>query len=299
MSQVMCPGLPAAWVNGWLAAVGATVLDARIRLHWTTDGEPQAVLSSAEVDPVAALVESWPDEALLSDLPITESWRGAGEVRRKVPVEAFVTRARAARSHRYSWTLSSTMTDLCVAENGEVAHAPLDPAGPGPIKWLHHRLMKLHAQVEPSAARLSDSLAGHAARVQDNGLGFDQTRLGSQADVTSMWIDPVVEVLAFFGLAILPVRGRGADRRLDRYADVGERQRGWRSTSESRAPRRFNWPAWSQRLESAGIDALMDVWNPENRATWPRVGVHAGWRSIRFDPRGSADTTRAFGAERL
>ena len=176
MTQVTCPGLPVDWLNGWLAAVGATVLDSRIRLHWTTDGVPLAVLSAGEIDPVAAIVESWPDEALLSDLPIAKNWGGAGEVRRKVPVEAFVARARAARGHRYSWTLSSTMTDLCVDENGEVAHAPLDPAGPGTIKWLHHRLMKLHARVDLSSAQLRESLAGHAARVQDNGLGFDQTR---------------------------------------------------------------------------------------------------------------------------
>ena len=299
MTQVPCPGLPADWINGWLAAVGATVLDARIRLHWTTEGTPLAVLSAAEVDPVAALVESWPDTALLSDLPIGEDWKGAGTVRRKVPVEAFVTRACAARSHRYAWTLSSTMTDLCVDENGDVAHAPFDPAGPGPIKWLHHRLMKIHEQVEPSVARIRDSFAGQAVRVKDNGLGFDQTRLGSLSDVASIWIDPVVEELAFFGLAILPVRGRGNDRRLDRYADVAARQRGWQHTPGSRDPRRFHWPAWHQPLDSAGIDALMDTWNPERKRAWPRVGVHAAWRSVRFQPRGSADTTRAFGAERL
>ena len=51
--------------------------------------------------------------------------------------------------------------------------------------------------------------------------------------------------------------------------------------------------------ERPGIDALMDAWNPERNSTWLRVGVHAGWQSVRFEPRGSADTTRAFGAERL
>ena len=131
MSLVTCPGWPGAWINGWLAAVGTTVLDARIRLHWTTDGVPLAVLSASEVDPVAALVESWPDAALLADLPIAENWKGAGKVRRTVPVEAFAGRARVARGHPNAWTLSSTMTDLCVDEHGEVAHAPFDPAGPG------------------------------------------------------------------------------------------------------------------------------------------------------------------------
>ena len=165
MIQLTCRGLPAAWINGWLAAVGATVLDTRLRLHWTTDGAPLAVLSAAVIDPVDALCGSWPDGALLSDLPIAEEWKGAGVVRRRVPVEAFVTRARAARGHPCSWTLSSTVTDLSVDENGEVAHAPFDPAGPGTIKWLHHRLMKLHEKVEPSVARVRASLAGQAIRV--------------------------------------------------------------------------------------------------------------------------------------
>ena len=40
MTEMTCPGLPGGWINGWLAAVGATVLDDRVRLHWTTDGAP-------------------------------------------------------------------------------------------------------------------------------------------------------------------------------------------------------------------------------------------------------------------
>ena len=88
MTEVTCPGLPGAWINGWLAAVGATVLDARVQLHWTTDGAPRAMLSASEVDPVAALVESWPDAALLSGLPIAEDWMGTSGIQRKVPVGA-------------------------------------------------------------------------------------------------------------------------------------------------------------------------------------------------------------------
>ena len=296
MARVRCPGLPASWVNGWLAAVGVTVLDSRIRLHWTADSTSFAVLSAEDVDPVAAVVASWPDIEVLKDLPIAENWKGAGQLRRKVSVDAFAARAQAARGHRHSWTLSSTLTDLSVDENGEVAHAPFDPAGPGTIKWLHHRLMKVHEQVEPSVERIGDSFAGRAVRVKDNGLGFDQTRLGSQSDVTSIWIDPVVEALAFFGLAFLPVRGRGVDRRLSRFSDAHETQRGW---LRSRRERRFVWPAWSQPLDCASIDALMDTWKPDRKAAWPRTGVHAAWQSIQFKPRGAADTTRAFGAERL
>ena len=297
MACVTCPGLPASWINGWLAAVGATVLDSRIRLHWTTE-TAVAVLSAEDVDPAAALVASWPDTALLNDLPIAEHWHDAGQLKRKVLVDAFVERVSAARGHRHSWTLSSTMTDLCVDESGEVAHALFDPAGPGTIKWLHHRLLKVHNQMEPSVDRIMESLAGRAVRVKDNGLGFDQTRLGGQADASSIWIDPVVEMLAFFGLAILPVRGRGSDRRLGRTR-ARETQRGWLTTSGSRPERRFTWPAWRQPLDDAGIDALLDAWTPHKKALWSRTGVHAAWQSVQFTPRGSADTTRAFGAEQL
>ncbi|MCY4026085.1 MAG: hypothetical protein OXH75_07185 [Acidobacteria bacterium] len=290
--------MPGAWINGWLAAVGATVLDARVRLHWTSGGAPLAVLSASEGDPLAALVESWPDRALLSDLPIAESWRATGEVRRKVPVETFAARARVARGHPHAWTLSSTMTDLCVDEQGEVKHAPFDPSVPRGVT-LHQRLMTVGEAVKPSAVHIGDSLAGRAVRVNANGLGFDLARLGSQADETSNRIDPVVEVLAFFGLALLPVRGVGADRRLDHCADVRVEQRGCRRISGSRDPRRFHWPAWGQPLDMSGIDALLDAWNPEQRHTWVRVGVHEGWRAVPFQPGVPTDPTRAFGAERL
>lgn len=299
MTEIVCPGWRASWVNAWLAAVGATVLDGRIRLRWTTDAEPVAVLSSEQADPVAALVELWPDAESLSQLPIAEDWQGAATLRRKVRVEAFAARAHAARSHEHSWTLSSTMTDLSVDEHGEVAHAPFDPPGPGTIKWLHHRLLKVHDRVDDPATRLRESLAGEANRVKDNGLGFDQTRLGSLQDATDPWVDPVVEVLAFFGLALLPVRGRGADRQLDRSADVSARQRGWREGDGSGERRSFHWPAWSQPLDDDGIDALLDLWSPERRDGWARLGVHAAWRSVQFERRSSADSTRAIGAVRL
>ena len=257
MTEIVCPGWPASWINAWLAAVGASVLDERIRLSWTTDAEPQAVLSSEAVDPLEVLAAAWPNAEFLSDLPIAQDWRDAGRLQRKVSVEAWVERARAARSHEHAWTLSSTMTDLCVDGQGEVQHARFDPAGPGTIKWLHHRLVKVHGHVDCPLARLRESLAGQADRVKDNGLGFDQTRLGSLHDATDPWVDPVVEVLAFFGQAILPVRGRGADGRFARSAVIRVRQKGWRQPPESSESTRFNslnllsrlpgprWRSWS------------------------------------------------------
>lgn len=299
MTELTCPGLPAHWVNGWLAAVGATVLNHNMRLRWPAERNV-AVLSTPDGDPLETLAAAWPTEEDLIDLPITEHWRQAGVLRRKVDVDAFRERANAARSHPQSWTLSSTMTDLSVDRSGEVAHAPFDPAGPGTTKWLHHRLMKALRHIgDPSPDRLRASLNGEADRVHDNGLGFDQARLGSQSDKSKNWTDPVVETLAFFGLALLPVRGRGTDGRLGREAFGDARQRGWRRPSGAGATRQFQWPAWEHPLDADGIDALLDVWRPETKPQWPLLGVHAAWQTVRFRPQDRADTTRAFGGERL
>ena len=297
--EIICPGLPASWVTAWLAAVGVTVLDERIRLHWTVDGKPVAILSSAHIDIVDALVESWPSKELLDNLPIAERWKETAPVKRKVPVKAFSQRVREARGHLYSWTLSSTMTDLSVDKDGLVEHAPFDPAGPGSTKWLHHRLVKLQKYFEISETRIRDSLMGTAIRVKSNGLGFDSSRLGSSSDHTDPLIDPILETLAFFGLRMFPVRGNGIDQRLDRGTNTGKRQRGWWASSPRRNDLRFHWPAWSQPLDFTGIDALMDVWSPARKSTWERLGIHAGWNSVKFNPTAAADTTRAFGSERL
>ena len=297
MARVTCPGLPASWINGWLAAVGATVLDSRIRLHWTGDRTPVAVLSADEVDPVAAVIESWPDTALLTDLPIAEHWRSAGQLRRKVSVEEFAARVKAARGHRHSWALSSTMTDLYVID-GDVAHAPFDPPAPKG-STLSSRLLRVHEKVEPTIERLMDSFMGRAARVQDNGLGFDLARLGSQSDATKSWIDPVVEMLAFFGFAILPMRGAGIDRLRNRRSDDRERQRGWLKTGVTDQERRFMWPAWRQPLDWAAIDALMDAWNPDRKTTWPGTKIHAAWQTVSLKRENLLDPTKGFGSERL
>lgn len=300
MRTFVCPGLPSAWVNAWLAGIGATVLDHRIRLHWTEANSPVAVLTSDELDPLEALAASWPNAAFLRELPLAEEWNNDGALRRKVSIGQFVSRVKKARGHPYAWTLSSTMTDLSVDTSGEVTHAPFDPAGPGTTKWLHHRLAKVHGLVGPAGVnRLRDSLIGRADRVKNFGLGFDCTRLGSLADTSDQWIEPVVELLAFFGLAVFPVRGQAVDQRLSRRGDLAVRQRGWRRAPSHSEPRRFVWPAWQQPLDNAGIDALLDVWNPWHRRTWTALGIHAAWQGVPYRRRGTADNTRAIGAQRL
>ena len=299
LQEITCPGLPASWINAWLAAVGVTVLDSRIRLHWTDTGKPIAVFSAENMSPINALIESWPTKEFLADLPIAEYWRDDGPVRRKVFVKDFAQRIRLSRQHPYSWTLSSTMTDLCVDQNGEVEHAPFDPAGPGSIKWLHHRLLTLQTCFEISEKLIQDTFMGIAPRVNKNGLGFDGSRLGSSADHTAIFTDPIIETLAFFGLKLFPVRGNGIDQRYDRSAHTGKRQRGWNTSLSDKNRLHFIWPAWSQPLDSYGTDALLDLWNPTSPSTWKNLGIHQGWKSVKFRPTSLADTTRAYGSERL
>ena len=300
MKTLDCPGLHADSVLAWLAAVGATVLDKRLRLHWTTDATPFAVLSSDDVAPLEALLDAWPETGLLDDLPIARDWRETKAFKRHVPVESFRKRARMARGRAYSWTLSSTMTDMHVDKYG-VKHGPFDaPAQRG--RTLHDRLMAAWKKVASPSERIRDSLLGQAAREKISGLGFDHARIGSLADKTEKWTDPVVETLAFFGLALLPVRGDGIDEQLGLDPQKrAYRQRGWRAF-DSNAPPDFAWPAWCQPLDKSGIDALLDVWSPEspNRMTnWRLLGIHAAWRSVAFYEPKSPDRTRAYGSERL
>lgn len=298
MSNMRCPGLPADWINAWLAAVGATVLAPRLRLHWTDGRTPFAVLSAEDSDPLEVLTEAWPTSKCLTELPLYEKWGTIVPMGRRVTIDTFVGRVREARGHPDAWTLSSTMTDLHVDKNGEVAHAPLDPSGPGTVKWLHHRLLRALELVESPGQHIAKSLEGTPRRMKFNGLGFDLSRLGSQADDTAKYVDPAIEVLAFFGLALLPVRGRGWDERLSgrRHPAV---QRGWRKVSDVGKGRRFAWPAWSMPLDPPGVDALLDIWRPERKVEWARVGVHAAWHTVTYTARDRNDMTRGFGSVRM
>lgn len=296
MKEVNCPGLPASWVNGWLAAVGATALNPGLRLRWTRGGTPHAVLCAQTEDPVELLATSWPRRATLEDMPIRRSWPNTEDLPRNVPVDAFASRVASVRSHLFSWTLSSTTTDLHVDEKGNVAHAPFDPPVPRGYV-LHDRLLRLHTR--PDIEDLRSAFVGVGDRIESNGLGFDIARLGAEADGGSKWVDPVVETLAFFGLALFPVRGRGTDARLGKGVQTSTIQRGWVKEDDRRAPPRFVWPVWRIPLDCSGVDALLDLWQADRMGEWPRLGIHGAWRSVSYSPKGSSDTTRGFGAERI
>ena len=250
MAEIACPGLPGSWLNGWLAAVGATVLDRRIRLHWTNTGTPVAVLSATKDDPIAVLMESRPTTHMLEEAPIARVLRTATPMKRKVPIELFCERAGTARTHDNAWMLSSTLTDLAVSTEG-VHHGRFDPPAPKGLT-LHDRLSRVHRLATWSQQAMSASFAGRSKRLQANGLGFDLARVGSLADSRDPFVDPILETLAFFGLALFPVRGSGRDERLG-HRGVRSTQRGWQYRDQE--GERFFWPAWTNPLDQYGIDA--------------------------------------------
>lgn len=307
-----CPGLPADWINGWLAAVGTTVLDPEIKLSWTSDPSPIAVLHHPEKEPRVAVAESWPPKRRLEEMPLARDYEACAALERQVPVEVFVERVDSTRGHSDAWTLTSTLTDLAI-DSGKVSHAPFDPAGPGTIQWIHARLLKVYRHIpfdDPVgvAELVTEALSGLSIPVRDNGLGFDISRLADRANEGGgqIMVDPVVEVLAFFGLALLPVRGDGLRHREERARQRGHGIGGLRENV-------FVWPAWSQPLDRWGIDALLDAWHQTwrprrvnkglqwspNQSAWGNIGVHAGWETRPRRPSAAADSTRAFGSERI
>lgn len=317
MASVECPGLPASWLNAWLAAIGLLVLEPGLRLSWTAGQSPVAVLSTDDddPDPIARAVGAWPGIDRLNAMPIAGHVEGLADMERQVPVEVFFERARIARGHVDSWTLSSTVTDLCVDAptdaNKTVRHARLDPKGPGTIKWLHHRLLRSHSMVDAPSEQVVATLQGYGRRVSVNGLGFDATRISALADSGDAMVDPVIEVLAFFGLRLLPMRGDGVEvGRSGTRKRFAARQRCW-SLDRSRTPpaQHMTWPAWKQALDCPGVDALLDLWSDRNerltdvgrasRAERSRLGIISAWRSVSYSGRGNRDNTVGFASARV
>jgi hypothetical protein len=279
MPTTTAPGLTADWLNGWLAAVGITLVEPRIRLSWTTDARPTAELHHPPGDIAAMIAQALPDRAEIAGLAIARSHPGADRsLDRNVSPAAFQSRAALARSNGDA-TLAASLTDLHTLRDGQLEHSPLDPPAPQG-KTLWDRISACREQIPPdSEVTVRAALAGATRRVQLNGLGFDHRRFLSPADpVGDVWIDPVVELLASVGMTLLPARGDGHRATF----------RGW--TDRPQRDGAFTWPAWVEPLSAAGIDALLDAfW-----AGQPPTTVSRRYASVAYRPRGAMDQTRGY-----
>ncbi|MHB8245557.1 MAG: type I-G CRISPR-associated protein, Cas3-extension family [Acidimicrobiales bacterium] len=283
------PGLTGDWLNGWLAALGVTVLLPSARLSFDGDGSP---IARIEIEEGVGL-----DDALAVVLPPTEDLEGLAIARsrlpRKVVVEEYRQAASAARATR-DWSLSSSVSDLGERDlDKELPHSPFDPPAPrGETLWT--RLVRCRDALgsgDKLRCTIAASLAGRGVRIHANGLGFDYRRIPAAALGTGQnRVDPVVECLAFYGLALFPVRGDGA-----RAAT-----RGWRWDESSRRTR-FCWPVWHEPLDRFAVDALLGALYARSleRSTASRLGIDALFGTVPYRPTGSADATRGYGSRRL
>lgn len=284
MTARTCPGLPADWLNGWLAALGALTRAPALHLRWSDDPVPLAVLVAPGDDDPADLIEAaWPTEAEVAALPIARHLDGQPELTLNPDVPTWIERARLARTDPAGWTLSSLHTDLTwdakardhVIERGQL-HTPM----PGRDNTLHDRVRKLVDLSSPN--RIPSTLDGAAQRVSNYGLGFDVSRISSMADKAGQLVDPAIEILAMWGLSLLPSRGDG----------VWRHQRGWTTKGSDR----FTWFTWDSELDRAAVDALLDVAHAGSGAP---VGLTGAWECVPYEARGGSDVTRGFGSRRV
>jgi len=298
-TTIAAPGLTSDWLNGWLAAVGITLLVPEVRLAWTNGPNPHALFSAhtaSDLEQFGCLVaDHLPSVDRLRELRIAESLPGQNALPRKVTAAAFRERCRLSRDG--DCTLGWITTDLAPANNdGSLQTSPFYPAGPGTVGTLHDRLVACGELITDPAAMVTASLAGTAVRQKRFGLGFDYRRIASPTTPNGdNWIDPVVEVLSFHALALHPVRGDGrVSARPDR---VRASTRGWGAPASRRGA--YNWPVWSPLLDVVGIDALLDqFWADPTRALGATAGpVTGAHQLVPYRPLGTADTTRGYGSE--
>jgi transcriptional regulator with XRE-family HTH domain len=127
------PGLAADWLNGWLAAIGITVLIPGTRLRWTEDAVPWAVFETDEPMDLAIMVaRALPTPDKLATSPIAKTLSGtAHDVNRHVTLAAFTERAAIER-HDGDGFLTASVSDLKNTQfnPSDLDHGAFDPPAP-------------------------------------------------------------------------------------------------------------------------------------------------------------------------
>jgi hypothetical protein len=280
------PGLPAEWLNGWLAAIGVTVLVPGTRLCWTDDGVPSAVFQTDQpVDLPQVVADALPTPETLARSAIARRLPGMeNDFSRNVTLAAFRERATVER-RAGEGILAASVSDLNAdLKPDNLEHGAFDPPAPrGETLWSRATACAQALPTADIAQRVQDTFSGSGRRETLNGLGFDARRFPAGMHAArDVYADPVVELLALAALPLFPTRGDG---RL-------VRQRLWTDSSTRRGA--FQWIAWRPSLDRWGIDALLDL-PPRD------VGglALAKYQVIPYQPAALADTTRAYFAERV
>ena len=272
MQQVHAPAWRANWINGWLAAIGVIVICEDVQLSWTTDPTPTPIFHLADnIRLVEHIASRIPDPKL-----VTRS--AAQHVAKQNATEDEYERGAAAARENGDWLWSALFTDLGPKNSRDDRSTCFDksrfyPGMPGTAP-ISKRLSDLAKSHWGDAAAIERSMAGTLPRSQGNGLAFDPHRLLDPANpLTDVYIDPVIEAVAFHALIILPVRGNG--RRTTTRGETGR-------------PPTFRWRTWQQPLDLAGIDAILD-----QRASEP----DRSFKLVDYRKKSTSEATSAYFSE--
>ncbi len=295
------------WLNGWLAALGATVLVDDLCLQWSDDRRSHAAFSLGGDQPIAeALAARFPSIDDLQHLAIANPGTAFP---RNVDANHYQTAVKkvrdTARNMNYDFSLSSSVTDLVndleVEKARGMPHGRFDtPAPKGQTLWdrLSASRKVLASTPEQLSQQIAASMDGTAGRLKVNGLGFDVRRIeAGDPPNAGKYTDPVVEVLAFYGLSFFPVRGDGQRKAATR---------GERATNRERVDA-FSWASWRDPLDRWAIDALLGhLYAPQStrhdnaRRKTPRyesIGIRHVYDAVEFEPDGK-DVTAGHASQR-
>lgn len=280
---VEAPGLPADWLNAWLAAIGIASLLDEVKLSWSDEVVPHAIFTTATSieDFTRKIAERLPKARDLESTAIARHHKDtSNDFERTVLVDTFRERAKIERKDR-GYLLAASVSDMSMRRDpDEIDHGPFDPPAPRG-ETLFSRAIKcaqlLGGDLKDLEDAVGQTLRGTFARIKANGLGFDCRRLSTGVQTSGrgseVHVNLVIELLALAALRHFPCRGDG-------YV---VRQRGWNASASRRGA--FVWYTWQPPLDIWAIDALLDL--PE------RLTTHA-WQSVPYRPSSSSDTTRAY-----
>lgn len=325
MHHEQCPGLPASWPNAWLAALGATVLTPDLRLSWTDKAEPVAVLRHPTAPPADAIVSAWPTCDRIQSMPLHEMQTLMPKTQAGAPSEKFVEASAFRQVLQPPLAAAPDDHSVCAFFTDQSTHdqehertrrkacaqSPFFQHGTRGKGTVYDRLVKVIDEMDKKRTSaglstkdfLQGTLNGTPRLVACNGLGFDARRhaKNNRPGTEGMMVDPVVEILAFWGLALLPLRGDGNHTRDGRPNQKCQS-----------SDRRLLYPAWRQEqpLDRWGVAALLTHWEHETSRRGPdqpplseaarrRLGVTAAWHAEVLRPDSGKDTTRGLSSTRI
>lgn len=316
-----CSGLPASWPNAWLAAVGCTVLVEGMRLSWTDEADPVAVLSHNDTHPLDALVNHWPTPQRFNKMALAVLFNIKSEAGNPGESVIEVGAFRDAMSDIATPDKRSLSGFYCDQDTEETKNGPACATS-----WFFHHgkpgattLKTCLDKVSDGVAKVSDICGLRDSLLQafngtpqlddQQGLAFDGRRKprNNHPDASEQ-VSPIVELLSFWGVSVLPLRGQGT---------AAKNSHSLRPTQRCQSGHVLRYPTWDHAsgldhqagLDRWGIDALLTHWErlwdrcdnsstPNGQSLEP-LQIRTGWEAETLRPSADNDRARGLHASRI